>query len=247
MLNNLKFKGLSAFELKILACLFMLIDHIGVMLLPQVYLLRVVGRLAFPLFAFFIAEGCRYTKNKFRRFLSVFALGVVCEIFLVIFEGEYYGNILLTFSVSILLIYLLQFMKAQYKKSVICGVCFSVAFALCLVMVYFYCNKFRLDYGFFGVLTPVFCVLLDDCGDFSKKLYEKIDRKVVSLMMLGLALVLLVIFDSELDCQVWCLLSVLLLALYNGLRGKYKFKLGFYLFYPLHIVAVQAFAFYLDK
>ena len=51
----------------------MTIDHIGAMLFPQAVWLRVIGRLAFPLFSYCIAEGCRYTRNKARYFGSVFA------------------------------------------------------------------------------------------------------------------------------------------------------------------------------
>ena len=52
-------RGLSASTLKIIACIFMVIDHIGVILLPDVELLRVIGRLSYPIFAYFLAEGCR--------------------------------------------------------------------------------------------------------------------------------------------------------------------------------------------
>ena len=58
-----KFNILSSSALKLLACGFMLIDHVGVRLFPDVLILRIIGRLAFPIFAFFIAEGCRYTRK----------------------------------------------------------------------------------------------------------------------------------------------------------------------------------------
>ena len=57
-------KFLTGNALKILAALFMTIDHIGVMLFPRVLVLRIIGRLALPIFAFMIAEGCKYTRNK---------------------------------------------------------------------------------------------------------------------------------------------------------------------------------------
>ena len=69
---------LSGNALKLLAALFMTIDHVGVLLLPHVIVLRILGRLALPIFAYMIAEGCRYTRNRLRYFGSVFALGVLC-------------------------------------------------------------------------------------------------------------------------------------------------------------------------
>ena len=59
----------SSSTLKLLACLFMLIDHAGLLLFPRYKIFRIIGRLAFPIFAYLIAEGCRYTRNKLKHFL----------------------------------------------------------------------------------------------------------------------------------------------------------------------------------
>ncbi len=246
-MSKLKFNGLSACALKILACLFMLLDHIGVMLLPDVLWLRVVGRLAYPLFAYFIAEGCRYTKNKSRRFLSVFVLGIVCEAFYMLSGAPYYGNILLTFSASILLIYLLSAVKKSIPISKLRFALTLCAFLLSLVAVYFYCEYVGLDYGFFGVLAPVFALALDDIPKLSEKLYSKVDRQVVSLAMFTLGLLLITMFENVLSCQIWSLCAVLLLMLYNGQRGTYSLKYGFYLFYPLHLLVLQGLAIIMYK
>lgn len=231
--------GLSGFQLKILACIFMLIDHVGYLLLPQFEILRVIGRLAFPLFAYFIAEGCRYTKNKLKRFLSVFVLGILCEIAYVVFAGNGAGNILLTFSVSILLIYILSYTKKMFIKNVALGFVYLLLFVLSLVIAYFCCKYLGLDYGFFGVLTPVLVIAFDDMGEWSNKLYKMIDRKLVSLSMFSLGLLLVAMFEVSMECQIYSLFSVVLLMFYNGKRGKYSFKYGFYLFYPLHLFVLE--------
>ena len=104
-------RGLSASTLKIIACIFMVIDHIGVILLPDVELLRVIGRLSYPIFAYFLAEGCRYTRNKTKRFLLVLGLAVLCESVVWIMTGEPDGGILVNFCLAILLIYEVQAFK----------------------------------------------------------------------------------------------------------------------------------------
>ena len=101
-------------QLKILAMVCMTIDHIGAMLFPQAVWLRVIGRLAFPLFSYCIAEGCRYTRNKARYFGSVFACGAVCVIAFLPFGG-FYGNALITLSLSILLLYGVEAWKSSGK------------------------------------------------------------------------------------------------------------------------------------
>lgn len=56
--------GLTGNQLKLLALIAMTCDHVGLQLLPQFIILRIIGRLAAPLFAYMIAEGCRYTHNR---------------------------------------------------------------------------------------------------------------------------------------------------------------------------------------
>ena len=56
-------RPLSGNALKILAAIFMTLDHMGLMLFPHIPLLRILGRLALPIFAFMIAEGCKYTRD----------------------------------------------------------------------------------------------------------------------------------------------------------------------------------------
>lgn len=56
--------GISATALKIIGMIAMTIDHIGYFLFPQIEAFRIIGRIAYPIFAYMIAEGCRYTRNK---------------------------------------------------------------------------------------------------------------------------------------------------------------------------------------
>lgn len=240
-------KGLSTFSLKILACVFMLIDHIGMLLLPQVEVLRVIGRLAFPLFAYFIAEGSRYTRNKLKRLLTIAVLGVFYELVFVLFMGYFIGNIMLTFTGSIILICLLDHTKKKFVENSRLGYAYLLLFVFNLAGAYVVCKLIGVDYGFFGMITPVLAVAFDDMGEWSDKLYSVIGRKYVSLFMFSLGLILVAIFEVELECQIFSLFSVLLLLLYNGERGKYSFKYGFYLFYPLHFLVIQAIMFVVFK
>ena len=70
-------KGLNASALKYLACLFMLIDHIGFFLFPQYLIFRCIGRLVFPIFAFMISNGFSHTSDTKKYFirLALFAVG----------------------------------------------------------------------------------------------------------------------------------------------------------------------------
>ena len=67
-------------QLKILALVTMTADHVGLQLLPQYDILRVIGRLAFPIFAYMIAEGCRYTRDRKRYLLTLALMAAVYQI-----------------------------------------------------------------------------------------------------------------------------------------------------------------------
>lgn len=237
--NKFSARVLSACTLKILACVFMLVDHMGVVFFPQYEWMRIVGRLAYPLFAFFIAEGCRYTRNKLKRFLSVFVLGLICEGVYIAFTGEYYGNILLTFSLSILLIYLLQASKKVFCRCRFTGAMMFVLFGASLFLAYLFCKHIGVDYGFCGVITPVLVTVFDSVSDSAKQKYNLVHSRIISLFMLAVGLVLMALEKTALGCQLWALLALVLLVLYNGQKGRYSLKYAFYLFYPLHLATLQ--------
>ena len=83
---------LNSTALKIIAAITMLVDHLGVIIFPQYVVFRVIGRISFPLYAFMIAEGCRYTRNRLRHFLIIFGLGSLFQlVFWLVTRVEYMG------------------------------------------------------------------------------------------------------------------------------------------------------------
>ncbi len=66
--------------LKIIAMMTMLIDHIGYLYYPSLVCLRIIGRIAFPIFAFLIARGYRFTSNKTRYGIRLFAFGMLSQV-----------------------------------------------------------------------------------------------------------------------------------------------------------------------
>lgn len=229
---------LSGNVLKIIACISMLIDHAGLMFFPDLLWLRYVGRLAFPIFAFFISEGCRYTKNKLRYFLSVFILGIVCQIaYQVAYPDEQYFGILITFSISILLIYALQFARKTLinGKGLLVKILAVLPFVLALIGAYCFCLRYSVDYGFMGVILPLFGAIVDFKG---VKGFEKVDKPITRTLSFSVGLLLYYLQSTIKHLSVYALLAIPLLLLYNGKRGKAKLKYLFYIFYPLHLLVL---------
>ena len=218
--------GLTNNQLKIIAMVSMLFDHVGKELLPQYPILQIIGRLAFPIFAYMIAEGCFYTKNKLKYFLTIFILGTGCQIVYMVAEYSFYQNVLITFSLSIALIFSLE--NFRIKKENISGIIlfFTVSVVFVLTMVLPEVLKeygFQVDYGIFGVLLPVAVF-------YGKNKLQKLSFATIILVLLA--------YSFGGGMQWFSLLSVPVLVLYNQKRGKYNIKPLFYIFYPAHLVVI---------
>ena len=248
-----KFGFLSGSTLKIIACIAMFVDHFGLVIYPDDKVYRMIGRLAFPIFAYFIAEGSRYTRKKLKHFMLIFSVGVVYLLFYYFFADMIYPSIFLTFSFSILIIYLMDFLKkfviSDFKvwKLVVSILIFASALALSYIPF----SLVVFDYGYLGMLAPV-VISLFDFKDY--EVPEKIrafDSYPVRLISLSVILVLLAIrnnvmqflvFGLELSIQYLSLLALIPLAFYNGRVGNKKLKYFFYAFYPLHLGVIMLIA-----
>ena len=90
MYERLKKGFLSGNQLKLIALAAMTIDHIGAYLIPDMVIFRIIGRIAFPIFAYMLAEGCRYTRNRMKymlvlgtaAFIMTAGFAVICEFIL---------------------------------------------------------------------------------------------------------------------------------------------------------------------
>ena len=100
--------------IKIIAAVLMVIDHVGVILMHEGGILRILGRISMPLFAFMIAEGAKYTRNKAKYLGMIAGLATACQLVYYFALNDTYMCILVTFSLSIALIYALDFLKWAY-------------------------------------------------------------------------------------------------------------------------------------
>ncbi len=237
---------LTAGKLKIIACIAMFIDHFGLMIFPSVYVFRAIGRLAFPIFAYFIAEGCHYSKRKARRFLLLFGFGLVYLLFFCFFAGDLYASIFLTFAGSVLIIYALDFAKEYAFSGFSPEKPFILAIYIAAVIAnaYVLCSLIEFDYGFYGMMTPVLISLFDFKDMKVPKYLRFLDSYYVRLIMLTLALILVYrvspvmtakIFGIDVPHYYFGYLAPLVLLFYNGKVGNKKLKYGFYIFYPVHL------------
>lgn len=214
---------LTGNQLKIVALVAMTCDHIGKYLFPQVVWLQVLGRIAYPIFANMIAEGCTYTKDR-RRYLGLLALSAaICQMVYLFVMHSLYQCIMVTFTLSVASVYALDYAKKQKKTKgflITAGVLVGI-YVLTEVMPDVV-SGFYIDYSFWGVMIPVLVYCAQ--GKWRK------------LGVLGIGLMLLAMDSNRL--QWYALFSVPILALYNGMRGTVRMKYLFYIYYPAHLVVL---------
>ena len=232
-------RGLTNNQLKIIAMLAMVCDHVGKILLPEIMIFQIIGRLSFPIFAYMIAEGCKHTKNRRKYLLQIFGFGAIFQIVYTIFEPSLYQNIFITFTLSIMVIFATE--RFLNKKNL---ANFAIMLGAVLVALFFGCllyevpslklmlynltglSDYYVDYKYLGVMLPILIYFAP-----SKPL--KLIVTTVIVFCYGY------FFNS---LQYYMFLTIPLLALYNGKRGRAKLKYMFYLFYPAHMVIIYGIA-----
>ena len=217
--------SLSNNQLKIIGLIAMTVDHMGLLLFPQQQWMRGIGRLAYPIFAFMIAQGCLHTRSMGRYLLSTAAVAFACQVVDLLFRGSLYQCIMVTFSLSIALIWCVKNFRSKRTPGAFALALggFAAAFAICVGMPqWLQPYGFEVDYGIIGVLIPVAVYL---CKEKEHQLW---------MLTAGLC----ALAYCSIQIQGLALLAVPLLLLYNGSRGKRNLKWFFYLYYPLHLVAI---------
>ncbi len=193
-------------SLKLLAAATMVVDHVGVVFFPQTLWIRWIGRLAFPLYAFFLAEGMKYTKSRENYFSRLILLGLISEIFFDALFGYRWErqNVLWTLALGGLSI-------VAVEKSYTQPLWIFAAFLPALLAQI--CGT---DYGAFGVCL---CVWYYQVGD--RRLLCAVGQVLLCLSM-GYRM------------EVLGVVSTLLLCFYDSKKPGKNSKL-FYLVYPLHM------------
>ena len=150
-------------------------------------------------------------------------------------------SILVTFSLSIVISYAMQnFKRALFSGSKGEKLTAFWLFFITVSLSYLFTYFFTVDYGFTGVLIPVFVSVFDFRNIDAPENLKKLDCIPVRVICLGIGV--LINATAMTSIQYYALLSIPLLLLYSGKRGKLNLKYFFYIFYPLHLLALEGVA-----
>jgi len=229
--------------LKLLACAFMLSDHLWATIVPGNMWMNYVGRLAFPIYAFLIAEGYRHTSDVGRYARRLLIFGLISEIpFNLMYAGgpifPFHQNVMFTLLLGLLSIRFIDTIRQNFSarqsfKTQIRPV-LSLTGCLLLAAVGF------VDYGFWGVVMMIaFHLLRDFCGSrlllLAAMVYihcEAYKGMFIPVELFG--------HSFEFATQGFAVLALPLIWLYNGKKGRSSKTLqyGFYAFYPVHMLVL---------
>lgn len=226
-------RGLDGGVLKGIAAALMLTDHVGAILLPEVPVLRCVGRLAFPIFAFFIAEGYTHTRDFGRYFRRLAILAVVSEIPFNLENGAVFDltrqNVLFTFCLALFTLRGLEALGRErgFGRWAGCGLMLAAGFAAGELL--------RTDYGGWGVVTVALLQLCRD-GKYAK-LWLLLAMAAVN--GLGMGSLTMPVFGGEIPIQIFAVAALPVIWLYNGQAGAKGLRRAFYVFYPAHLLVLE--------
>lgn len=232
-------KGITGSTLKMIAIVTMFIDHTAAVILERMlymqgftsqttytvyWIMRLIGRLGFPIFCFLLIEGFCHTRNVKKYAWRLFLFALLSEIpfdlgFIGRMFDEQYQNVFFTLFIGLIVLIGFRFVEEKMKQSRVLSAVFDF---LILAAGMYAADWLMTDYGGMGVLTIAAMYLFRK----NKVLEAGIGCGVLTAMSLN---------------EVTSFLVLLPIKRYNGRRG-WNLKWFFYIFYPVHILLLYLIA-----
>ncbi|WP_166242240.1 TraX family protein [Paenibacillus turpanensis] len=136
-----------------IAIVTMLIDHIGYVWFPEEPLYRIIGRMAFPIYAFYVTVGMSRTRSLNQYMLRLGILALLSQLPYALLFGERSINVIGTFFVSVFALSRAEQSQRGYEKSfwlISAGLLLQLlefdygAYGLCLMAIYRYTRSWSM-------------------------------------------------------------------------------------------------------
>lgn len=221
---------MTIYTLKIIACITMILDHIkyGIPELNN-FITVYFGRLAYPLFAFFIVEGYIHTSDLKKYYKRLIIFGIISQIPFMLFRtlvGEYLLlNIMFTLILGLISINIYDKIKNKF-------------ISIPLVIITIYLGKLlNVDYNWYGVATVFLLYLFKDY-----KVLKVLSFSILTLLYYYIRGILDFTSSYIILTFLFTISSTFIICLYNGEKGKGTSKF-FYWFYPIHMIVIYLISF----
>ena len=230
--------------LKLIAMIAMLIDHSGKMLFPEYRIMRVIGRIAFPIYAYCIAVGCVYTKDHLKYFKRIALMALISQPFYAVALAH--SNSLMyaiPFEEQPIRAALNFYVQSWAHPSILFALSISVLVIwsirerqlLLTAILALFCWKIQgsLDYGIRGVILMVLFYM------FCSRWWLSLPVMLGYMVWWGLRGSGYVLFDIRFGIQMFAVLA--LPVIYIHTKSKIRInKWFFYFYYPAHLILIMA-------
>lgn len=208
-MSSLQQTSRSSDWLKLIAVMAMVIDHVGWGFFANDIVMRSIGRIVFPIFAYQIAVGYLHTRDPKKYMSRLFTFALISQIPFTLYFETFTLNVLVTLLLGLVSIYLLDKKKYIFLLPVI-------AFAIFVPM----------DYGLYGVMFPVIIYLLRDKPKWVV---------VLSIFIWTLGHMIYYEWTIQIFAVVGLIMALYLPLPDKQIRLPRYF---FYAFYPLHLIVL---------
>lgn len=232
-----KIQFLSGAQLKMIAILSMLIDHINKALIyPNLAsnngaltrvsnLFDIIGRIAFPLFCFMLVEGFFKTRSRKKYLLHLLIFGVISEVPFDMFTTASFfnmnwNNVMFTLALVLVTIWIIDSLKEKMEKKP--KVLWYIVSLIIVLIMCIVAMSLSLDYEHHAILIGYFFYLFHD-----------------------MRLLAILFCYASIYTTPWAILGFGLTLTYNGERGKQN-KMIHYWFYPVHLLIIGMFRLYFN-
>ena len=213
---------MSLFILKIIGIITMFLDHYHY-IVGGSEILNVVGRIAFPIFAFTLSEGYTHTRNLKKYLLRLFIFAVGIQLPSILFSYNYTMNVFFTLFFGLLAIYVFNFKSIRIKPKFLWLIKISL-----IGFILFISQKYEFDYGIYGIL------LIMNFNIFRNNKF----KILMNFLILNTFNKIFPNVFGLTDTQFFSLISLIFIFMYNGKKGR-SMKYFFYLFYPIHFFILE--------
>lgn len=215
--------GFSGSALKVIAMISMVIDHIALYLMEHGTVLyetmRCIGRIAFPVFAFLIAEGFIHTRSRYRYFFTLLGFAVISEIPWYLLNGaDGTHNVMFTLAFGVATLMVLENLL---QCSMVLGFLWTLGMSGLA-------SWLGVDYEWRGILDIVIFYLFNGYGHSFPYSRD---------MQFFCTFALMIHYGV-----IGAIMACMILYVYNGTRGFVQgsiAKYGFYAFYPVHLLFIS--------
>ena len=225
---------MTSFLLKIIGIISMLCDHSSDAIIGNFSNLNLIGRFAFPIFAFQTVNGYIHTKDLKKYMIRLLVFAIISQIpfmlFLSTFKTDFSLNIFFTLLLGICSLYVYD--KINNK---------TLGFIL-VIAISIVAQLIKVDYGAFGVLAVFIFYLFKD---------NKI-KKVIAFLLLCIGKYTIytiqspIIYEYYIKLGIFTFLAIIPILFFNNKEGP-KLKYFFYIFYPVHLIILWSIHMFLLK